>query len=176
VIIGECSSAHYLRSSRLQGPSPPQQRFRINAYKSPQKGQLLPTLLKAKLANCADIDQAKRDDVRQTRILIACVNAYLKLALSETEHGKTSERATTNVLEALWSICNGEKNRATADKFGMKLEEAFPSEVEQSSLGKVQRFFHHRLMPLRVALQIDRAATEVAKRLATPSGPVPEIG
>ena len=127
------------------------------------------TLLKAKLANCADLDQSKREDVRQTKVLIACVDEFIKVALKEVEPKRTTERAIVNVLEALWTICSNKKNREAAVRFDLRLEDAFPKELELVGGGKIENFCSFRLPKLKQDLQQDR--DEHAKRLNEPKPP-----
>jgi hypothetical protein len=123
-----------------------------------------PTLLKAKLANCAGLDQTERDDVRQTGILIACVGAYLKLAIQSTERGETSERALINVLESVRDICADHAHREVAVKFKLRLDEVFPAELASTELIKVQRFCKHRLPGVIDALRQEQLDGEVKRR------------
>ncbi len=111
------------------------------------------TLLKAKLANCSDLDQTKREDVRQTRILIACVSEYIKLAVQEAELGKTSERAVINTLESLYEICGDQKFEKALKKYKFPLENAFPAELRYSELTKARKFCELRLPALIAKLQ-----------------------
>jgi hypothetical protein len=127
------------------------------------------TLLKAKLANCADLDQSKREDVRQTKVLIACVKEYIRIALKEVESGKSSERAAVNVLEALWRICSNGKNRGAAVRYELRLEDSFPQELETANSSKIENFCSFRLPKLKQDLQQDRE--EYAMRLDEPKPP-----
>jgi hypothetical protein len=150
LIVEVLNSIHGLTPEDIAKPVRIEYRGKLFSILSPV------TLLKAKLANCADLDQSKREDVRQTRIIITCVKEYVKGALKEAELGKASERATVNVLEALLGICTDRKNRETAVRFGLRLEDTFPAELELTPLSKLRNFCSFRLPELKRTLLQDK--------------------
>jgi hypothetical protein len=102
-------------------------------------------------------------------VLIACVDEFIKVALKEVEPKRTTERAIVNALEALWTICSNKKNREAAVRFDLRLEDAFPKELELVGGGKIENFCSFRLPKLKQDLQQDR--DEHAKRLNEPKPP-----
>ena len=85
------------------------------------------TLLKAKLANVAKIDQTRRQDVRHVQMLIPCVCEYLR----EYWHvralaGKISERQLTNLLENARDLSSDPSNKTFGEKHNFELAKIFP--------------------------------------------------
>jgi hypothetical protein len=102
-------------------------------------------LLKAKLANVATIDQARRQDVRHVRILIPCVCQYLGELLERTKTGEITERACVNLLEAARCICTAPRNIELAREHRFEFKEIFPPQLAHSDLEKIARFVRIRL-------------------------------
>jgi hypothetical protein len=102
-------------------------------------------LLKAKLANVAQIDQARRQDVRHVKMLVPCVREYLREAHSRTLSGEITERALVDILENARDLSVDPQNLVLAKKHGFDLTNLFPPELTQSKLQKVARFVQFRL-------------------------------
>jgi hypothetical protein len=102
-------------------------------------------LLKAKLANVAQIDQARRQDVRHVQMLLPCVREYLREAYSRTLLGEMTERAFVDLLEDSRDLSVDPQNLELAKKHGFVLTNLFPPELTQSKLQKVARFVQFRL-------------------------------
>jgi hypothetical protein len=102
-------------------------------------------LLKAKLANVANIDQTQRQDVRHVRILIPCVRQYLADALERTKAGQISERSFVNLLEASRELCTTPRNLELALEHHLELDVIFPSQLAHSDLEKISNFVRFRL-------------------------------
>ena len=115
-------------------------------------------LLKAKLANVAQIDQARRQDVRHVQMLLPCVREYLREAHSRALLGEMSEREFVNLLENSRDLSVDAQNLMLAKKHGFVLSDLFPPELTQSKLQKIARFVQHRL--LGIAPSSDRKLRE----------------
>jgi hypothetical protein len=102
-------------------------------------------LLKAKLANVAQIDQARRQDVRHVQMLVPCVREYLREAHNRAILGEITERAYVDLLENARDLWVNPQNLVLAKKHGFNLTNLFPPELTQSKLQKVARFVQFRL-------------------------------
>ena len=102
-------------------------------------------LLKAKLANVAEIDQTKRQDIRHVQMLIPCAREYLSEALEEARANRMTERAFVDLLEAARDLCTAPKNIDLVRKHGFELREVFPPQLAHSGLEKIAKFVRFRL-------------------------------
>ena len=98
-------------------------------------------LLKAKLANVAQIDQSRRQDVRHVKMLIPCVREYLRAAHAESLAGRMTERQLVNLFEASRSLRSDPLNLKLGRKHDFDLAEVFPMELSNSQLPKIAQFF-----------------------------------
>lgn len=97
-------------------------------------------LLKAKLANVAQIDQTRRQDVRHVRMLLPCVCEYVREVHSRAVAGEITERELVNLLESARDLSSNKEYRELGKKHGFDLNGLFPDELSQSKLEKVARF------------------------------------
>ena len=102
-------------------------------------------LLKAKLANVAEIDQAKRQDIRHVRMLIPCAREYLREGLEETSANRMTEREFVDLLEAARELCTTPRNLELIREHGFEIKEVFPPTLAYSGLEKIARFARFRL-------------------------------
>jgi len=102
-------------------------------------------LLKAKLANVAQIDQSRRQDVRHVQMLVPCVREYVREAHSRAIGGEITERDFVNLLESARDLSSNEQYRYLGKKHGFNLNGLFPDELSQSKLEKVARFTQFRM-------------------------------
>jgi len=105
-------------------------------------------LLKAKLANVAQIDQSRRQDVRHVKMLIPCVREYLRESHAETIAGKINDRDLVNPFEAARSLYKSPRNAELGSKHDFELAEIFPRELSRSPIAKVAKFFDYRMKEL----------------------------
>ncbi len=102
--------------------------------------------LKAKIANVADIDQSRRQDVKHVKIMKLCAREFAVDMMAQATHGKISERDAVNYLEDLREAISSPKAQTATQKSGLTFEEVMPIEaIRQSSLEKVRNFAQHRL-------------------------------
>ncbi len=102
-------------------------------------------VLKAKLCNCAEIDQENRNDVKHVRIMISCVRESLRDMLASAEAGQISERDAVNSFEEILELVRSTiATRATA-KWGFDLSAVWPPELFASGLSKIGNFVKYRL-------------------------------
>jgi len=102
-------------------------------------------LLKAKLANVAEIDQAKRQDIRHVQMLIPCVREYLCEAIEEARANRMTEREIIDLLEAARELCTAPRNLGLIREHGFELREVFPLHLANSELDKIANFAQFRL-------------------------------
>jgi hypothetical protein len=105
-------------------------------------------LLKAKLANVAQIDQTRRQDVRHVKMLVPCVREYLRESHNESLAGRMTDSQLVNLFEAAYSLCKEPRNAELGRKHGFQLYELFPKELSRSSISKISKFFRFRLPEL----------------------------
>jgi hypothetical protein len=105
-------------------------------------------LLKAKLANVAQIDQTRRQDVRHVRMLIPCAREYLRGSHADTLAGRMSDRDLVDLFEAARSLFVDPRNAELGKKFDFELTEVFPREFAHSPITKVAKFYEHRMKDL----------------------------
>jgi hypothetical protein len=105
-------------------------------------------LLKAKLANVAQIDQSRRQDVRHVKMLIPCVREYVRESHAESVAGKISDRDLVNLFEAARSLYKNPRNAELGRKHDFELAEIFPMELSRSPIAKIARFFDYRMKEL----------------------------
>jgi len=102
--------------------------------------------LKAKIANVADIDQSRRQDVKHVKIMKLCAREFAIDMLAQASRGEISERLVINYLEDLREAVSSPKTQIATQKSGLTFDEVMPIEaIRQSSLEKVQNFAQHRL-------------------------------
>jgi hypothetical protein len=103
-------------------------------------------LLKAKLANVAELDQTERQDRRHVSILIPVVREFLSQALSEARAGEDSERDVVTLMEAALLVASSADANSWIEALGAKYERLFPlAQLETTSLKKARNFVVKRL-------------------------------
>ncbi|HXN35427.1 MAG TPA: hypothetical protein VN877_04605 [Opitutaceae bacterium] len=102
-------------------------------------------LLKAKLANVAQINQVKRQDIRHVQMLIPCVREYICEAIEETRSNRMTERELVDILEAARSLCTSPRNLELAREHRFEFKEIFPPQLAHSEFGKIAKFVRFRL-------------------------------
>jgi len=102
-------------------------------------------LLKAKLANVAQIDQTRRQDVRHVQMLVPCVCEYIREAHSRAFAGEITERGLVNLLKGARELASNQKYCDLGKKHSFDLKGLFPEELSHSKLEKVARFAQFRL-------------------------------
>lgn len=103
-------------------------------------------LLKAKLANVAELDQSERQDRRHVSILIPVVREFLSQALSEARAGEDSERDVVTLMEAALVVAIIADANSWADALGARFAKLLPlAQMETTSLLKVRNFAEKRL-------------------------------
>jgi hypothetical protein len=117
-------------------------------------------LLKAKLANVAQIDQSRRQDVRHVKMLIPCVQEYLRESHAESIAGKINDRDLVNLFEAARSLYSDPRNAELGRKHDFELAEIFPMEFSRSPIAKVARFFDYRMKDLSISNEPDSPSVQ----------------
>jgi hypothetical protein len=103
-------------------------------------------LLKAKLTNVAELDQAQRQDRRHVAILILVIREFLNQALTQARAGKERERDVVTLLEAALMVAMSKHADIGSDDFGLKFEKLFPlAKMRTTPLSKVRNFVKKRL-------------------------------
>jgi|HubBroStandDraft_1064217.scaffolds.fasta_scaffold174862_1 hypothetical protein len=115
-------------------------------------------LLKAKLANVAQIDQTRRQDARHVQMLIPCAREYLRESHCESLAGRMTERRVVNLFEAAHSLYRDPGNVELGRKHEFDLLEVFPKELSCSPIAKVARFFEYRMKELSTSNESDSPA------------------
>lgn len=117
-------------------------------------------LLRAKLANVAQIDQSRRQDVRHVKMLIPCVREYLRESHAESIVGKINDRDLVNLFEAARSLYSDPRNAELGRKHSFELAEIFPREFFRSPIAKVARFFDYRMKDLSISIEPDSPSVQ----------------
>lgn len=123
-------------------------------------------LLKAKLANVAQIDQSRRQDVRHVRMLIPCTREYLRGSHVDTLAGRMSGRDLVNLFEAARSLCLEARNAELGRKHDFNLADVFPMEFSHSPIVKVARFYENRMTGLSRTIDPDSPSQEQSRTKA----------
>ncbi len=101
-------------------------------------------LLKAKIANAADIPQSGRQDARHVLILLELMPSFLTDLLSSVLKGRMSERDFINRLESLLAVVTTPKARSVLSSLKISPASLF-AELEGKSLSKLEAFLRKRL-------------------------------
>lgn len=101
-------------------------------------------LLKAKVANAANLKQEGRQDERHVRILARILHGYWRDLIGAVEKGEIKERVLINYLEAALGIVQSKKGKNVFSRLQIPRQELF-SGLEESDLPKVKRFQQNRL-------------------------------
>jgi hypothetical protein len=123
--------------------------------------------LKAKIANAADLDQSRRQDVKHVKIMKLCAREFAIDMIDQGNQGRISERLAVNYLEDLRETITSSKAESATRQWDIRFDEVMPLEViRQSSMEKVRNFARFRLEQT----EIPRPKLDVAPR-QKPSGP-----
>lgn len=101
-------------------------------------------LLKAKVANVADLKQEGRQDERHVRILARILPGYWRDLFGAVEKDELTERVLINYLEGTLGIVQSKKGKNVFSQLQIPRQELF-SGLEKSDLPKVKRFQQNRL-------------------------------
>lgn len=101
-------------------------------------------LLKAKIANVADLSQTGRQDERHVRILSRLMPAYLLDVHATVTDGRIKERDMLNLLENLLTIVNSQKARRILKVLNLNSRSMF-SEIKPAKSSKLLSFMTKRL-------------------------------
>lgn len=101
-------------------------------------------LLKAKIANYADIPQAGRQDGRHIRILAILMPSYLTDLEASVSDRRIGEREMLTLLERLLAIVTSKKGRCVFKELVICGKSMF-SEIQPLSSSKLQTFMSKRL-------------------------------
>lgn len=101
-------------------------------------------LLKAKIANAADLPQAGRQDARHVAILLELMPAFLADLAASIPKGRMSERDFINRLESLLAVITTAKARRVLAALAIPPARIF-QELDGTSLPKLDSFLHKRL-------------------------------
>jgi hypothetical protein len=107
-----------------------------------------PALLKAKIANANELNQASRQDVHHVRILTHCVAGYLHREHEGAAAGSMSQRDLVKLLQFVRSTVTEEAGQRIAKRHGIDFALCFPEAVRDSKLAKVEKFVRHHLAQL----------------------------
>jgi hypothetical protein len=102
-------------------------------------------LLKAKLANATELDQANRQDVRHIKMLIPCVREYLSMLHARLCDGKVEIKNLKIALRHCQEIINSKSGKVAAEH-GIELEKCFPAKMFKDSPHEaIQNFWKWQL-------------------------------
>lgn len=90
-------------------------------------------LLKAKLANAVELDQATRQDVRHIKMLIPCVREYLSLMHAELINGNVEINKLKLALRHCLEIIKSKNGAKVAEAHGIELEKCIPDQTLKNS-------------------------------------------
>ncbi len=102
------------------------------------------SLLKAKIANAADLPQAGRQDARHVAILLELMPAFLADLASSVPKGRMSERDFIDRVESLLAVITTAKARRVLAALGVPPPRVF-EELNEVQLPKLESFLKKRL-------------------------------
>lgn len=100
-------------------------------------------MVKAKLANVAEIRPMREHDLRQLRLLVPICRHYLNDRLQSVRAGGLNERQWINAYHEFREIVSSPTARRLDQKFGLMLETAFPVAASTEGLAKITRLYAH---------------------------------
>jgi hypothetical protein len=102
-------------------------------------------ILKAKLANCAMIQQEGRQDVKHAEMMLLCVRAFIIELLKNFRAGQINQRAVVNLLEEIREVVGSQNAEKAASLWSFDFSKVWPMEEMKSSGGeKIPRWLAHR--------------------------------
>lgn len=102
-------------------------------------------LLKAKVANLAELSQAHRQDLRHARILITCVAGYIARAHAKIESGEMSDKAFLKLLTACQEVACSRQARKVAEAHRISFRGCFPDLLHASPSERARKFAVHQI-------------------------------
>ena len=103
-------------------------------------------VLKAKLANSALITQDGRQDVKHTRLMLACVRAFILELLENHRAGLIGDRPVVNLLEEIREVMISRNAEKATNLWGFDFRKVWPIEELKTPGGeKIARWLAHRL-------------------------------
>lgn len=101
-------------------------------------------LLKAKMANLAEINQLGRQDARHVLILIRVMSAYLADLQQAALVGRMQERKLLDLLESLLAILTSRHGRSAGASLNISARDIF-RELDPTGLPKLKAFLEERV-------------------------------
>jgi hypothetical protein len=103
-------------------------------------------VLKAKIANSALISQEGRQDVKHTKMMILCTNAFILEFLEKCQAGLLAERTAINLLDEIREVITTKEAAKSILLWGFDFTEIWPMETLKAfGEGKIFRWVEHRL-------------------------------
>lgn len=104
------------------------------------------TLLQAKLANLAKLDQSARNDFKHVSIMLLIVREYLSEVISTAESGVLDSRAAIGQLEHFRRIVASPDALKCSSVRGIEFDSVWPRELLTAAKDpRIQNFVKHRL-------------------------------
>lgn len=108
-------------------------------------------LLKAKIANCVDLPQDKRQDEKHVAILMICVKAYISEACALVSKGKVKDRNFLAMLSFAKDVVTSVGAKQLARTKGFDFSLCFPAILESMDSERIKNFCKFQLVPLRTS-------------------------
>ncbi len=103
-------------------------------------------LLKAKMANVAELDQSLRQDRRHVAMLIPVAREFLRQAIGQAKTEPANERDVVTLLEVALLVAVSPQANSWKESLGANFGKLLPwEEGKSTSLAKVRNFFEKRL-------------------------------
>lgn len=104
------------------------------------------TLLQAKIANLAKLDQTTRNDFKHVSIMLLIVREYLCEVVSTAESGILDSRAAIGQLEHFRRVISTPESLKCATEHGIRFDGVWPRDLLTSAKdSRIQNFVKHRL-------------------------------
>lgn len=106
--------------------------------------------LKAKASTLVRLNQEKRQDLRQVRILIPCCRAHLRNVIRQAENGQITEGAALDCFDAFFAWTHSRTAQRSAAKHRLNWRRALPGrELERTCVPSLINFFRANLRRVR---------------------------
>lgn len=107
------------------------------------------SLLKAKLANVVELDQAKRQDVRHVIILTYCVCGFLKMQLQDYKNKEITARDCVEICDFAAQVISSDNAARVASEYDVDFRNVIPKkDLKRVSESKFENFLSKRLPSL----------------------------
>jgi hypothetical protein len=104
------------------------------------------TLLQAKLANLAKLDQANRNDFKHVSIMLLIVREYLCEVVSTAESGILDSRAAIGQLEHFRRVISAPESLRCSTDHAIQFDGVWPRDLLSAAKDpRLQNFVKHRL-------------------------------